>query len=63
MGKGSEWIAANRANEDHGPGSCEANYVTGSPQKNCCVPTSEMGENKSPTEGCLVQSAENLTNP
>jgi hypothetical protein len=43
MGKGSEWIAANRASEDHGPGSREAHHVTSSPQEDCGVPACEMG--------------------
>jgi hypothetical protein len=54
MGKGSEWIAANRASEDHGPGSREAHHVTSSPQEDCGVPACEMGEVEGRKEGCLA---------
>jgi hypothetical protein len=50
MGEGSERIAANRASEDNEPGSCEANDVSSSPQEDCSVSESAVGENKGAAE-------------
>jgi hypothetical protein len=57
MGKGSEWVAANQARENT-PGSCEAHDVSSSPQEDCSVSESAVGENKSAAEeGCLDRTS------
>jgi hypothetical protein len=55
MGEGSERIATSAGSKDNGLGSCETYDVSSSPEEDCGVSKSTLGENKSPTkEGCVV---------
>jgi hypothetical protein len=54
MGKGSWGIAANCDSENNGLGSRKAHHVSGSPQEDCSISESAVGENKGAAkEGCV----------
>jgi hypothetical protein len=51
MGECSQRVPTSGSDsENSGLGSCEADYVSGSPQEDCCVSKGTLGENKSSTE-------------
>jgi len=61
MGKGSEWIAANRGSEDNGPGSCETHHVSSSAEEDRGVSTCKVGEVEGTAEEGSLEEAHGAT--